>query len=156
MSDYTGKNMNHQYFSQDELKCRGTGLYELETLFLVRLNALRHELGIPMIVTSCCRSPEHNEKVGGATSSFHMTSNSRFKGFDGKPLKTCAVDIAKTPAILEHKQRLRQLAWKHGFTIGYGSTFYHFDLRRLLVAPASDWELNIILLKSFNYRNGSF
>lgn len=36
------------------------------------LDALRTELNMPMIITSSCRSIEHNLKVGGVNDSSHM------------------------------------------------------------------------------------
>jgi hypothetical protein len=37
-----------------------------------KLQALREALGVPLLITSAYRSPEHNRKVGGAKNSLHM------------------------------------------------------------------------------------
>ena len=66
-------------FSPRELACKGTGSLFVDETALDRLQALRDKLGIPLLVTSAYRSPEHNKKVGGATNSYHM--------------KGCAFDI---------------------------------------------------------------
>jgi zinc D-Ala-D-Ala carboxypeptidase len=66
-------------FSPRELACKGTGSILVDETALDRLQALRDKLGVPLLVTSAYRSPEHNRKVGGAKDSFH--------------LKGCAFDI---------------------------------------------------------------
>lgn len=59
-------------FSPAELACRGTGklAYQPETLDM--LQRLRTQMGRPMMVNSGYRSPEHNRRVGGASTSYHM------------------------------------------------------------------------------------
>lgn len=62
-------------FSPRELACKGTGSLFVDEVALDKLQALRDKLGIPMLVTSAYRSPEHNKRVGGAKSSYHMKGN---------------------------------------------------------------------------------
>lgn len=59
-------------FSPRELACKGTGSLLVDEIALDKLQALRDKLGIPLLVTSAYRSPEHNRKVGGAKDSYHM------------------------------------------------------------------------------------
>ena len=59
-------------FSPAEIACRGTGQLKLHPEALDKLQALRDQLGKPLIVRSAYRSPEHNRAVGGATRSKHM------------------------------------------------------------------------------------
>lgn len=59
-------------FSPQELACKGTGKLLINEDALDRLQALRSDLGVPFLVTSAYRSPEHNRKVGGAKNSMHM------------------------------------------------------------------------------------
>lgn len=59
-------------FSPQELACRGTGSLTINTDALNRLQSLRKSLGVPLIVTSGYRSPEHNKRVGGAQNSMHL------------------------------------------------------------------------------------
>jgi uncharacterized protein YcbK (DUF882 family) len=40
--------------------------------FMLWLDALREEVGVPMRITSSYRSPIYNSRVGGATDSAHM------------------------------------------------------------------------------------
>jgi hypothetical protein len=59
-------------FSPRELACKGTGSIRVDEVALDKLQELREKLGIPLLVTSAYRSPEHNKKVGGAKESYHM------------------------------------------------------------------------------------
>ncbi len=59
-------------FSPAEIACRGTGKLLINETALDKLQALRDRLGMPLIVRSAYRSPEHNRAVGGATRSKHL------------------------------------------------------------------------------------
>jgi hypothetical protein len=59
-------------FSPRELACKGTGTLLVNEAALDKLQALRDRLGVPLLITSAYRSPEHNRKVGGAKKSLHM------------------------------------------------------------------------------------
>jgi zinc D-Ala-D-Ala carboxypeptidase len=59
-------------FSPRELACKGTGSIRVDEVALDKLQELRDKLGIPLLITSAYRSPEHNKKVGGAKNSYHM------------------------------------------------------------------------------------
>lgn len=59
-------------FTKEELQCRcGCGRYNVDTEFLVRIQAYRYMLGLSMNVTSCGRCVKHNKEVGGAANSCH-------------------------------------------------------------------------------------
>ncbi|MCC5963612.1 MAG: DUF882 domain-containing protein [Rhodobacteraceae bacterium] len=107
-------------FSPAEIACRGTGQIKLHPAALDKLQALRDQLGKPLIVRSAYRSPQHNRNVGGAPRSKHM---------DGT-----AFDIAMgnhDPVAFEAAARAV------GF-LGFGfyprSGFIHIDL-----GPARQW-----------------
>ena len=53
------------HFSRSELACPTTDELRLATGFGEALERLRVELDAPIYLTSACRSPTHNAKVGG-------------------------------------------------------------------------------------------
>lgn len=59
-------------FQPRELACKGTGQLLVDETALDKLQQLRDALGIPLLITSAYRSPEHNKAVGGAQNSYHM------------------------------------------------------------------------------------
>lgn len=64
-----------KYFQPDEFDSKdqpGSGFKMMQPDFLVKLDAVRDEAGIPFIITSGYRSGYWNEKVGGVKSSEHM------------------------------------------------------------------------------------
>jgi len=91
-----------EFFSVQELKCKGTDEINMDEQFMKKLVALRKELNQPMIVTSGYRHAAYNQVVGGVRNSPHIY---------GK-----AVDIAchgkKAYSII-------RLGIKYGFT-GFG------------------------------------
>ena len=87
------------YFSVDELKCKGTDECEMDEEFMKKLEALRHEFNEPMIVSSGYRSIGYNTTIGGAANSPHLY---------GK-----AVDVVISG---KSAYRLMKLAIQHGFT----------------------------------------
>lgn len=112
----------NKYFSKDELKCKGTGELKLSPGFLGELVWLREVFDRPMVVTSCCRSPEHNKNVGGHPRSLHLTES------DYWPAKgTLAIDIA-TPNE-GYRWDLIPLARQLGWSVGHGKGFIHLDKR---------------------------
>lgn len=60
-------------FNTSEFACKGTGKIKVSSELIRRLQALRDYLGVPIIVTSGYRSPEHNRAVRGAPNSRHLT-----------------------------------------------------------------------------------
>jgi zinc D-Ala-D-Ala carboxypeptidase len=87
------------YFSVDELKCKGTDECEMDEGFMEKLEALRHEFNEPMIVSSGYRSIGYNTTIGGAANSPHLY---------GK-----AVDVVISG---KSAYRLMKLAIQHDFT----------------------------------------
>lgn len=110
------------YFTRKELACRSTGGLVLAEGFAENLVELRAKFAKPMIVTSCCRSLEHNYKVGGSPNSFHIYDVPRH-GFTG----ACAIDIAVTDPT--NKGNLMALAWNLGWSVGFHQKFLHLDRR---------------------------
>ena len=80
--------------------------------FLDSLDNARTIAGIPFIITSAWRSPEHNKKVGGTPNSSH--------------LKGLAVDIVADDS--RKRFTILQALIAAGFTrIGIAKTFIHVD-----------------------------
>ena len=61
-----------KYFTEDEMKCKGSGTGEMDQQFMVKLDALRKKFGKPIIITSGYRSPEYNISIGGSKNSAHV------------------------------------------------------------------------------------
>jgi zinc D-Ala-D-Ala carboxypeptidase len=88
-------------------------LDKMDKTFLLRLDEARERAGIPFVINSAYRAPEHNAKIGGKPNSSH--------------LKGLAVDISVTNS----RQRFIVLnaLLEVGFTrIGIADTFIHVDL----------------------------
>ena len=102
-------------FTIEEMRCKGTGLCEMDPYFMDSLQALRVACGFPFPVTSGFRAEEYDDSIGGA--GVHPT---------GK-----AVDLQ----IYGHRVfEVVKLAAKFGFTgIGlsqkgdYSRRFIHLD-----------------------------
>ena len=59
-------------FSPEEIACRGDGKIQINEAALDKLQVLRDQLGVPLIVHSAYRSPDYNRQVGGAKHSMHL------------------------------------------------------------------------------------
>ena len=62
-------------FLRSELACPTTPEVRLATGFCEALERLRVELDAPIYLTSACRSPKHNAKVGGHPRKLHSRIN---------------------------------------------------------------------------------
>lgn len=49
----------YKYFSTEELKCQHCGADGMNEAFMVKVEALRWELGFPFVVTSAYRCKDH-------------------------------------------------------------------------------------------------
>ena len=88
-------------------------LDKMDKTFLLRLDEARERAGIPFVINSAYRTPEHNAKIGGKPNSSHLIG--------------LAVDISVTNS----RQRFIVLnaLLEVGFTrIGIADTFIHVDL----------------------------
>jgi len=59
-------------FEPPEMASKGDGSIYLCRDAMDKLQALRDVAGVPLIITSAYRDPEHNKRVGGAKESYHM------------------------------------------------------------------------------------
>lgn len=99
-----------RYFNRHEF---GRHADKMSPKLLSMLDEVRHLAGVPMVITSAYRDPEHNRRVGGASNSAH--------------LRGTAVDVRV------HDGRSRYLimaaAVQVGFRrIGVGNSFIHLDV----------------------------
>lgn len=118
------------YFSEDELKCKGSGEIRLDVRFAAALPALREAWGEPLVPTSVCRTPEHNATVGGHPRSLHLTVNPVHRTFG-----CCAADLAWRGWDRDKQLSIARLAWERGFAVGLHDGFIHVDLRRVVPLP---------------------
>ena len=130
------ENVETKYFKHHELACKKTGKVVLceegyNSLgnvkvfypgFGARMDELREAWGKPLIANSVCRSAAHNKEVGGNPRSLHVY-DAPFWPTGG----TIAADFAET------SDEFRDLAYKMGFSIGFGKTFTHCDDRLLVL-----------------------
>lgn len=111
------------YFSENELRCKGSGQLKLGNGFADKLLELRLKWNKPMNVTSACRSTEHNMAVGGAARSYHICDDERGGTF--------AIDIVSLDA--NERWDLVELAMSMGWSVGISNRgFVHLDRRDLL------------------------
>lgn len=61
-----------EFFTLDEMKCKGTGRCEMNEGFMNALVKLRKVYGKPMAVSSGFRDPAYNKQIGGADNSAHI------------------------------------------------------------------------------------
>ena len=75
------------FFTNREMKCKCAKCKHayLHEELMKRITEARKNANIPFVITSGCRCPEHNKKVGGAVNSDHLA--------DEKDFICCGVDI---------------------------------------------------------------
>lgn len=112
------------YFSEAELRCKGSGVIRLDSRFAEALPTLREAWGKPLVPNSVCRSPVHNKKVGGHPRSLHLTENP-VHPVDG----TMAADIRWRGWPVAEQLRFARLAWSLGWSVGLHDGFCHVDRR---------------------------
>ena len=100
-------------FSASEFACRHCGETYYWSEFFDKIQAVRLELGVPIVILSGHRCSLHNARVGGAPFSQHLK---------------LAADIA----VLDHdRSNLLKACKRAGFTgFGFYHTFLHIDLGR--------------------------
>lgn len=118
--DVKAEDWRWKNFSPREIACKGTGQLLVDETALDNLQRLRDALGVPLIVVSAYRSPEHNRRVGGAKDSYHM--------------KGCAFDINMS----NHDPDVFEIAAREVGFRGFGyyakQGFMHIDM-----GPTRSW-----------------
>ena len=102
-------------FSKEELRCKGSGTLYMPESSVVKLQRARDLFDGPLTIVSGYRSPKHNQLVGGAPKSFHLSG----KAFDVETVDFDAGSVAF----------LHDCLIEAGFTgIGVYRLFIHADL----------------------------
>ena len=108
-------------FSPKEIACKGDGLIVVDEKALDCLQAMRNNIGVPLVLNSAYRSEAYNKSVGGAPKSQHLLGR--------------AFDIRITPNVT--REEIKYHAKEAGFTgIGDYDTFVHVD-----IGPVRYWDL---------------
>lgn len=107
----------NKYFKRKEFACKcNCGFDAVDAELLGILTWIREWFDAPVTITSGCRCPEHNKKVGGASASQHKIGKAadfQIKGF--------------TPQQVQAE--LNKQLPKDKYGLGYGKTFTHIDVR---------------------------
>lgn len=114
IKDYFRLNPAIKNFKPEDFTCKcGCGEAKASTDLIVKLQKARTTAGFPFVVNSAYRCEAHNKKVGGATSSRHLTGE--------------AVDIGCTDSV--KRMKLVAIGIEHFTGIGVHKSFVHFDVR---------------------------
>ena len=102
-----------KHFIPAEFECRcGCGLLNVHWQLVTALDMARDRVGVPMVITSASRCPEHNARVGGMPDSAHLAG--------------LAVDIACTDSW--YRFRLTDILLALFPRIGIAKDFIHADM----------------------------
>ena len=83
-----------RHFKVKEFACKdGSPVVFIDEHLYTILDILRHKLGKPVIITSGYRTPEWNEKCGGAKYSYHMCGMAADIRVDGMSAKQLANEL---------------------------------------------------------------
>lgn len=104
-----------KHFKREEFECPcGCGFDTVDKQLIDYLEAIREHFGRPITITSGCRCPEYNEKIGGAPASQHVQGR--------------AADIQVKETDVKEVQYFAKGLVQHGGVGSYDS-FTHIDSR---------------------------
>lgn len=111
-------------FHLNEFNCRDGRKVPPEFMANVKtlaenLQILRDELGVPIHINSCYRPPDYNKKIGGVSSSQHLTASAADITCKTKTPKQLAAVIEKLIVAGKMKQG----------GVGIYPGFVHYDIR---------------------------
>ena len=103
-----------RYFKEDEFVMGRVNVFDkMNAALLSLLDQLREDVGFALKINSSYRSKEHNDSIGGAKFSKHLTGQ--------------AVDISCKSS--HDRAIIVGCAIKLGLTVGVANTFVHIDNR---------------------------
>jgi len=85
-----------KYFSEEELRCKGTGELKMMEEFMDKLILLRETIKQPLVISSGYRSPIYNERICETKNSAHILG----KAVDIIKKKKKAFTIVKLATVL--------------------------------------------------------
>jgi len=110
------------HFNRSEFACKsGCGYDTVDYALLRAVEAIRERFGVPVTITSGCRSPAHNEAVGGVKDSQHVRGRAADLQVSGVPPD----DVADFAEGLK------------GISVGRYNSFTHIDSRS---GPVARWD----------------
>lgn len=130
-----------EHFTDKELACRcarhGGGLFCNVAPELLKLaETVRAVLGVPMVVTSCCRCPAHNAEEGGVKSSKHLCADKQpARAMDFKPQGVKPLAAYRQILAARKAGKLPDLGG-----IGLYDTFLHIDTEKAPDGHLRTWD----------------
>lgn len=131
MADLTIKSLidDRVLFFHKELACRSHDPKAMQgaipEITRLRFSMFRDCLDESIVPNSVCRSGQHNRSLNGAAAKSNHIFDEPVWRNDG----CIAMDIRTRNREPEYKDRLVELAWKMGFSVGIYNTFVHIDDR---------------------------
>jgi len=129
------------HFADFELRCqckrhKEKPLCNVAPRLLSLAEKVRDILKVPMIVTSCCRCPEHNKEVGGSPASKHICTQSQpARAMDFKPKNTPPI-VAYNAIVKAYRDgRLNELGG-----IGLYDWGIHIDIAKAADGHLRTWD----------------
>ncbi|HAT3959732.1 TPA: DUF882 domain-containing protein [Citrobacter freundii] len=105
-----------EHFNDSEFACKcGCGFKSVSPELVKRLEVIRNHFGAPLIISSACRCPKHNAKVGGAKASQHLLGTAADINVKGVTQSTVWAFINET--------------WPDKGGLGRYNSFTHIDVR---------------------------
>lgn len=124
------------YFRDHELACTHCGMLRLHRGFRDELNALRHALALPMVISGPGRCKAHNTAIGGHPRSLHVMDEPQHPGQEG----CLGIDVATPDG--HYRGRIFTLAYSRGWSIGWNAAkkFLHMDRRDWVGLPQTSFD----------------
>lgn len=129
------------HFAEHELRCKcnrhkDAPLCNVSPRLLMLAEKIRGVLKTPMVVTSCCRCPEHNREVGGSPSSKHIaTPEQPARAMDFKPRNMSPLTAYNAIVKAWHDGRLTELGG-----IGLYDSWIHIDTAKAADGHLRTWD----------------